>query len=358
MQDLIHCSSCRGVRYADMSPSHTHDGNALMLLSTRFSLLVCGLLLSLSQSGCLVLDRHMTAQDQCTPEDVLVERGEDYPLIDGVGWVVGIPSKILLWNRRVDNHHISPETEEQVRQYMAQNGLQDTQVRLNQYAPGAEWRRLVQNQHVAPGWRYTFGALDTLGYTLLPGRIFGGDRYNPYTNSVYVYSDVPALGQVSGAYAKDVNSRTYPGTYVFTQSFAGFNMIHETINTRDVLAYSETNSTAAGQREAQNILSPRYGLALGSTSASFVNINPANGALELIGVLGGHAVGRYRSSQITDDASQVETVSHEESSSRPRNGQVHHKIGPLTKSELEELEMQLFRQVQRTTVSEQSDTSH
>ena len=92
-----------------------------------------------------------------------------------------------------------------------------------------------------------------------------------------------------------------------------------------------------------------------------MNINPANGALELIGVLGGHAVGRYRSSQITDDASQVETVSHEESSSRPRNGQVHHKIGPLTKSELEELEeleMQLFRQAQQKAEGQSPGTSH
>ena len=272
-------------------------------------MLTCGLLIAGSLSGCMVFDRRMTSHEACTPSEIVVERGEDRPIIDGVGWVVGIPSKIVLWNRRVDNHDISPETEEQLKQYMAQNGLYDTKARLNQYAPGDEWRRLVQNDHVAPGWRYTFGALDTLGYTLFPGRIFGGDRYNPYTNSVYVYSDVPALAQVPAAYAKDVNTRKYPGTYVFTQSFAGFNMIHETVTTKDVLAYTQSNSTTEELREAHDVLSPRYGLALGGTAGSFVNINPANGSLQLVGLIGGHAVGRYRSSQIMDGSSTASTPS-------------------------------------------------
>jgi hypothetical protein len=183
---------------------------------------------------------------------------------------------------------------------MAQNGLYDTKVRLNQYNPGDEWRRLVRNPHVAPGWKYTFGAIDTLAYTILPGRIFGGDRYSPYTNSVHVYSDIPALAQLPAAYAKDVNSRRMPGTYVFTQSFTGLNLIHETINTRDVLAFTETNSSPGDLREAHEILSPHYGLAIGGTVGNFVHLNPATGAIELVGLLGGHAVGRYRASQIPD----------------------------------------------------------
>ena len=273
-----------------------------MVLSSRVALLTCGLLLSLSQSGCMVLQHRMVESEACVPSEIVVERGAKRPVIDGVGWVVGIPSKVFLWNRRVDNHDISPETEAQLRQYMAQNGLSGTKARLNQYAPGDEWRRLVRNDQVAPGWRYTFGAFQTLGYTVFPGRIFGGDNYNPYTNSVHIYSDVPSLAQLPAAYAKDVGSRQYPGTYVFTQGIAGVNMIHETINTRDVLAYTASNGTTSDLQEAHEVLSPHYGMALGQTAGSFVNINPANGGLKLVGLLGGHAVGRYRSSQISDMA--------------------------------------------------------
>ena len=269
-----------------------------MTLISRFSMLTCILLLGGSLSGCMVFDRRMTSFEACHPSDIMVERGKDRPIIDGVGWVVGIPDKIVLWNRRVNNHDISPETEEQLKQYMAQKGLSDTKVRLNQYAPGDEWRRLVHNDHVAPGWRYTFGVLNTLGYTLFPGRIFGGDSYNPYTNSVYVYSDLPSLAQIPAAYAKDVNTRKYPGTYVFTQNFAGFNMIHETVNTTDVLAYTQSNGSTEDMREAHDVLSPRYGLALGNAAGGFVTIKGASGAIQLVGLLGGHAVGRYRSSLI------------------------------------------------------------
>ena len=272
--------------------------------TSRLSQLLCGAVLGLAVPGCAVFERKQISHDPCTPDQIMVERGEEFPVLDGVGWAVGIPGKVLLWNRRVDNHHISAGTEEQLVNYMAQNGLYDTKVRLNQYNPGDEWRRLVKNQHVAPGWKYTFGAIDTLAYTIFPGRIFGGDRYSPYTNSVHVYSDVPSLAQLPAAYAKDVNTRVYPGTYVFTQSIAGLNLIHETINTRDVLADTESNSSPDEQREALDVLSPRYGLALGGTVGSFVNLNPATGAIELVGLLGGHAVGRYRSSQIPGEQDQ------------------------------------------------------
>ncbi len=122
-----------------------------------------------------------------------VQRGEKRKVIDAVGWVVGIPSKILLWNRRMDNHNISQRTEEVVTEYLAVNALDTTRVRINQYAPGDDWRRLVKNKRVAAPWRYTFGAVATLYETVLPGRLIGGDHYNPYTDTIHLYSDVPAI---------------------------------------------------------------------------------------------------------------------------------------------------------------------
>ena len=72
-----------------------------------------------------------------------------------------------------------------------------------------------------------------------------------------------------------------------------------------------------GQREAHNVLSPRYGLALGGTTASFVNLNPATGAIELIGLLGGHAVGRFQSSQIAEETQSARA----ESDNRSQNNE-------------------------------------
>ena len=73
--------------------------------------------------------------------------------LDGVGWVMGIPARLLLWNTRVDSHSVSPETEQQLRQYLASRGLTDVKVRINQYHPKAEWKRLAQNKAIHPGWR-------------------------------------------------------------------------------------------------------------------------------------------------------------------------------------------------------------
>ena len=43
--------------------------------------------------------------------DPQMERGEPRPLLDGVAHIVGIPSRIILWDRRIDNHHVSLTTE-------------------------------------------------------------------------------------------------------------------------------------------------------------------------------------------------------------------------------------------------------
>ncbi len=52
-----------------------------------------------------------------------IQRGEPHRVIDTVGWVVGIPSKIILWNRRSENHDIGVETEQAMAEYLAVNHL-------------------------------------------------------------------------------------------------------------------------------------------------------------------------------------------------------------------------------------------
>ena len=48
------------------------------------------------------------------------------------------------------------------------NNLTEVKVRLNQYAPIAEFKRLVKNKSVGAGWRYTIGIIVNLFYTILP----------------------------------------------------------------------------------------------------------------------------------------------------------------------------------------------
>ena len=86
-------------------------------------------------------------------------------------------------------------------------------VAVNEYDPKGQWRRMRKNDRVSPFWRYSVGTLAWMHYTLLPNRLFGGDRYDPFANSLNLSSDVQSLVLSEAAYAKDIHSRRHPGAY-------------------------------------------------------------------------------------------------------------------------------------------------
>lgn len=272
----------------------------------RGLLAVAGLLIALSLCGCIPLKpRAITANEFLLSAELRdgspqIQRGQRRKIIDATGWVIGIPNKIMLWNRRVDNHNIGPRTEQVISEYLAMNGLDTTRVRINQYAPRDDWRRLVRNKRVAAPWRYTFGAFATLYDTVLPGRLIGGDHYNPYTDTIHLYSDVPAIALHEAAHAKDFARRKYKGTYAAIYGIPGVPLFHESIATGDALAYAELYGSAAERREATNVLYPAYGTYVGSAlgTAAPRYANP----LYYGSVVGGHVWGRTLSSRIPPDA--------------------------------------------------------
>lgn len=243
-----------------------------------------------------------------------IERGEPRPVIDAIGRIIAIPDKIVLWNRRVENHAISRETEAVVVDYLAANELTAVKVRLNQYAPGDEWVRLTKNKSVSWGWRYSLGTVSWLGDTLFPGRIWGGDHYNPFTNTVHLYGDVPAIALHEAGHAKDFSRRRFPGTYAAVYALVPVApLYHEAVATRDALGYLQSHGTAAERREAYSILYPAYGTYVGASIGDFM---PGFGwAAQAVAIVGGHAVGRFRASRIPDDGDKRLT----EASSSERN---------------------------------------
>jgi hypothetical protein len=228
-----------------------------------------------------------------------VERGERRPVLDGVGWALGIPSKIVLWDRRIDNHSVSPNTEAAITQYLNENQLTSVKVRLNQYAPGDEWRRLVANDAVGPGWRYTFGTISWLGETIFPGRLFGGDHFNPYTNTVNIYSDAPAIALHEAGHAKDWARRKYKGTYAAVYGLPAAPLWHEAIASRDALAYVTDFGSPEEQEEAYRLLYPAYGTYAGGAIGDFL---PGVGVIPYAGaVVAGHIAGRIQGRRIADE---------------------------------------------------------
>ena len=260
---------------------------------------------------------------------VVVQVGKPRPVIDGIGWVLGIPGKILLWDRRVDNHQVSPKTEAAVVQYLEQNDLQDVCVRVNQYAPLDEWRRLRDNRQVGAGWRYTAGLLSLAGYTVFPGRLFGGDRYNPYTNSVYVYSDIPALAMVGGGYAKDVHTRRYPGTYAVVNELPVVSLWHETIATNDVLTYLQDQDDLAELQAGYKILHPYYGAQAGGAARNLVGVGPL---LQVGGAVVGHVTGRAEGRRLARISEQAEADAGQQHARLPPEKSRSRSMQPQTTS--------------------------
>ena len=207
-------------------------------------------------------------------DDPQVVRGRPHKLVDGVGWVFGIPEKIALWDRRASNHHVTPETEQKLAEYLKAHGMESTKVRINQYDPGGEWRRLVDNKSVGAGWRYTFGAFRTLGYTILPGRVFsglvGGDSYNAYTDSIYVYSDIPAIAVEQGAHAKNVRWRQRPGTYASVYSLPVLALLPERAAKEEVYEYTALNGSYEEQVAARDALYPQFGSEIGGQTTYLI----------------------------------------------------------------------------------------
>ena len=222
-----------------------------------------------SAGGCVLTDSTAPAGPEAAGP-VTVEYGRPNRFVDGTGWVLGIPSKLALWDRRADNHQVSPRTVRGVVEYLEHERLSGVLVRVNQYDPLGEWKRLATNRRIGLGWRMTTGAFETAKYGLLPGRLFGEDWYNPFTNTVHVYSDIPSLAIARAAYAKDVHSRTYPGTYASVQMLPIVGMWHETIATKDALEYIRSHGTPAEREEAYRILYPSYGGTWGAGVASFL----------------------------------------------------------------------------------------
>jgi hypothetical protein len=303
MQDFFFCTHHRGPTVVQRESPDFSVERVLWTHPLGKVIIALVLLADVVSNGCsplssrpIPIGNYHVSPEILAATEVQIERGQPRKVIDGIGWLIGIPFKILFWDRRVENHRISPETETAMQEYLAANDLQHVKVRLNQYHPRDDWHRLTQNKSVGWGWRYTLGTLSVLGETLLPGRIFGGDHFNPFTNTVHLYSDVPAIAWHEAAHAKDFARRQYPGTYAAVYVLPIVPLWHESIASSDVFAYVETLDDISAQIEAHQILYPAYGTYAGNALGGFA---PKYSTPIYYGsILAGHGIGRWHANRL------------------------------------------------------------
>lgn len=222
-----------------------------------------------------------------------ITRGHPIPPVDFLGNVFALPIKLILWNWHVDDHAISERTESYLVRYIdaPQSVTEDTHFSLNEYAPGRALKRLVTNRKVAWPYRLIIGLPVTLIIdVLLPGRLFGGliggDNYNPYTDTVSIYSDLPSVALHEAGHAHDFNTKRFKGTYALVRLIPFVDLYQEFQATDEALGYLIETGEQQEELAAYKVLYPAFGTYVGG----YLFIIGGG----LIGAVVGHICGRAK----------------------------------------------------------------
>ena len=149
--------------------------------------------------------------------------------------------------------------------------------------------------------RYTLGIISVSFYTILPGRFFGGDNFNPYTNTINLYSDDPSIALHEAGHAKDFASRELKGAYSAIYALPFVALYHEAVATSDALSYLLDQNCSEERKDAYNILYPAYSTYIGGNIATFTSP-----VLQYVGIIPGHIAGRIASANVEDAEGQCE----------------------------------------------------
>ncbi len=226
---------------------------------------------------------------------MVVEYGMPSAKLERMKSVVQFPKRLVPKAWRKEEDEAPEDIIENASDYLRKNQLTDVTVFVDHYDPAGEWKRLCENRRIAPAWRYSLGVLRWTGDALLPGPVFGGSRYNPFTNSLHLNDKSTASALQEAAYAKQVHAHKYPGWYVALGKLPGLSAVQQGDCAKDVVGYARAEQNWDIEREAYEVLYPRVGAETFSVASAFV---PLWWAQPVVG-LGGAAAGRLAGWSVT-----------------------------------------------------------
>jgi hypothetical protein len=181
--------------------------------------------------------------------------GAEHPRLDRVEQAFDYPREAI--SRLRGREPLSVQETEQARaeaveltqEYLSANGLCDVKIDVRRYEPSEHWHRIQTNENVGPLWKYTGGALSWFRYTLLPNRVLGVDRYDPYSNTLSLNSERPTQALFESAVAKEFRHYKNLGSYAMLQYLPVFPILHDIKASTDVLTYSKEIDQPELQRD-------------------------------------------------------------------------------------------------------------
>jgi hypothetical protein len=208
-------------------------------MSARSSRTGLALLVGLFSGGCQPAEyrygRFRENRERPAAHDVAF--GTPDPTLDTLTQIVRAPARLLPLGPPVERE-LSLATAHTVNDYLKDNELDDLRIEIRTYDPAGQWRRLRDNRRMSPLWKYGAGSLSLLKYTLFPGRVWGTNGYNPYTETLSVNSDRPTELMMEAAVAKDFRTRRFPGPYAAFTALPGPALIRYGRAADDVAAYA------------------------------------------------------------------------------------------------------------------------
>jgi len=133
-------------------------------------------------------------------------------------------------------------------------------------------------------------------------RFFGGDAYNPYTNTIYLYSDIPVVALHEAGHSKDFGRREYKGLNAAIYSLPLASLYYEANASSDALSYLQCRDPER-QKAAYKLLYPAWSTYVSGNIANF-NASP----LWSLSVIPGHIVGRIKAAQVVACSAPTEAV--------------------------------------------------
>jgi hypothetical protein len=191
------------------------------------------------------------------------------PILDGLNhYLLSLPAKLLLLNWHLQDHEFPDRDREILEYYLELNQLHSVKVRFNEWAPVDEWQRMWSNSQVGVGYRATLGLLTWLRYTLFPDRVFGGlpipfvgggDHFNPFSNTIHLYSSDLGVVLHEAGHAKDyARHRSRGTTFVLPRLVPGVDLLQEATASQDAIQFLYCIRQDDAEVRAYKTLIPAY----------------------------------------------------------------------------------------------------
>ncbi len=229
-----------------------------------------------------------------------ITRGRKMPFLDTVANLLAVPNKLIFANADFESHDIDPEIEQTIDAFVARHELENVHVRLNEYAPMEELACLAANKRVNPFLRFTIGWLAWLAYLLNVGRLFGGDHYNPFSDSVNLFSNNRSIALHELGHVLDFRSRTYPGLYALIRLIPFVSLYQEYLASLYAVQFLREIGDLEEERRAYRLLFPAYSTYVFGALVEWFP-STVTRSLLLPVIIGGHITGEAVSRYLTPE---------------------------------------------------------